>query len=71
MTTVDFESYLPENAKEQMLRERIQQLAAEGLANQIAKTEAEARGAEEEVAQFDQNIAVITTAIQAAEAQLP
>ena len=67
---MDFEQYLPEGSKQTMLRERITQLAAEGLANQIALTEAEARGDTEQVAQFTANIAVIKTAIETAEAQL-
>jgi hypothetical protein len=66
-----FANYLPDGAKETMLRERIQQLAAEGLANEIAKTEAEIRGDQEQAATFANNIEIITSVLAATEAQLP
>lgn len=67
---INFEQYLPAGAKETMLRERLQQLAAEGLANQIAHTEATARGDQAQVEQFAANLAVIETAITTIESEL-
>jgi hypothetical protein len=69
--TINFEQLLPEGTREEMINKRVEQLAAEGLANQLAKTEAEARGNLEEVAQYDQNILIICASIQANQAQLP
>jgi hypothetical protein len=68
--SIDFTSYLPEGAKESMLKERIQQLASEGLANQIAKDEAELLGNTEQVEQFANNIETISSVIKATETQL-
>jgi hypothetical protein len=68
--TINFEDFLPEGAKQTMIRERITQLAAEGLANQLAKTEAEARGDAQEVARYEENIAKITSSIEANQAQI-
>ena len=67
---MDFTTYLPEGAKETMLRERIQQLAAEGLANQLALAEAELKGNLDEATQFEANIEIISSVIVATEAQL-
>jgi hypothetical protein len=68
--TINFENLLPEGTREEMINKRIGQLAAEGLANQLAKTEAEARGNVEEVAEYDQNILIISASIEANQAQL-
>lgn len=67
---MDFEQYLPDGARSKMLRERITQLAGEGLAIEIALTEADARGDVDEVAQLTSNIAMIKASIEAAESQL-
>jgi hypothetical protein len=68
--SIDFTSYLPEGSKETMLRERIKQLASEGLANQIAKGEAELLGNTEQIEQYTNNIETIAAVIQATETQL-
>lgn len=67
---MDFTTYLPDGAKETMLRERITQLAAEGLANQIALAEAELKGNADEATQFAANIKIISSVIAATETQL-
>jgi hypothetical protein len=68
--TTNFEDLLPEGTRQAMLNERIGQLAAEGLANELAKIEAQARGDEAEVARYDENIQKILTSLQANQAQL-
>ena len=68
--TIDFEDLLPEGTRVKMINNRISELAAEGLANQIAKTEAEARGDLEEVAVYEENINKIVSIIQANQAEL-
>jgi hypothetical protein len=68
--SIDFTSYLPEGSKETMLGERIKQLASEGLANQIAKGEAELLGNTEQIEQYTNNIETIAAVIQATETQL-
>jgi hypothetical protein len=67
---MDFATYLPEGAKTTMLTERISQLASEGLANQIALSEAEQNGNEEQAATFAANIVTIQAAITAHETTL-
>ena len=67
---MDFTQYLPEGAKETLLQERIVQLASEGLANQIAKSEAEGAGNTEQAGTYATNIAVIAAAIGAHEVTL-
>jgi len=68
--TINFEDLLPEGTKQSMIEERITQLAAEGLANQLAKTEAEARGDAQDVAKYEENIAKIVSSIEANQAQI-
>jgi hypothetical protein len=68
--TIDFEDLLPEGTRVKMINNRISELAAEGLANQIAKAEAEARGDVEEVAVYEENINKIVSIIQANQAEL-
>jgi hypothetical protein len=67
---MDFETYLPEGAKTTMLTERISQLASEGLANQIALSEATQNGNTEQAETFAANIVVISAAIAAHETSL-
>jgi hypothetical protein len=68
--TINFEDLLPEGAKQAMIEERIAQLAAEGLANQVAKTEAEARNDDEAVTRHEADIASIISSIEANQAEL-
>jgi hypothetical protein len=68
--TINFEDLLPEGTKRSMIEERITQLAAEGLANQLAKTEAEARNDAESIAKYEENIARIVSSIEANQAQI-
>jgi hypothetical protein len=68
--TINFEDLLPEGTKQSMIEERITQLAAEGLANQLAKTEAEARNDAESIAKYEENIARIISSIEANQAQI-
>jgi len=68
--TINFEDFLPEGAKQAMIEERITQLAAEGLANQLAKNEAEARGDIQDVTKYEENIAKIVSSIEANQAQI-
>jgi hypothetical protein len=67
---MDFTSYLPENARTEMLTQRITALASEGLANQIALSEATQNGNTEQAETFAANIVVISAAIAAHETSL-
>jgi hypothetical protein len=67
---MDFTTYLPENARTEMLTERITALASEGLANQIALSEATQNGNTEQAETFASNIVVISAAIVAHETSL-
>jgi hypothetical protein len=68
--TINFEDLLPEGTKQSMIEERITQLAAEGLANQLAKTEAEARNDAESIAKYEENIARIVSSIEVNQTQI-
>ena len=68
--TINFEDFLPEGTRQAMIQERITQLAAEGLANQLAKTEAEARNDAQDVVKYEENIAKIVSSIEANQAQI-
>jgi hypothetical protein len=68
--TINFEDFLPGGTKQAMIQERIAQLAAEGLANELAKNEAESRNDTEDVSKYEENIARIISSIEANQAQI-
>jgi hypothetical protein len=68
--TINFENFLPEGTRQAMIQERITQLAAEGLANQLAKVEAEARNDAQDVAKYQENLVRIVCSIEANQAQI-
>ena len=68
--TINFENFLPEGTRQAMIQERITQLAAEGLANQLAKVEAEARNDTQDVAKYQENLVRIVCSIEANQAQI-
>ena len=69
--TINFEDLLPEGIRETMITERIKELAVEGLAQQLGKMEAEARGNIQDVTKYEEQITEIISLIHANQAQLP
>jgi hypothetical protein len=69
--TINFEDLLPEGIRETMITERIKELAVEGLAQQLGKMEAEARGNIQDVIKYEEQITEIISLIHANQAQLP